>query len=403
MFLDVQRQVIPLAEKILLWKSALWGIALANNRKSKLVAKSTKLEWKEMVSWAIKLNFTAWTTSWYFDTTDKNFSINTTNLLIWDIISFQDSTFKAKGDLRILVTGIVDGSTATARKISGSDIAITTSDWAFVESMAEEEGSKVSRRRAMEVPSTLYNFTQIIRAGHSIPGTDVATMNYSFADTKKELREQAYDKYTRALDGLITSSVRISLSLPAGWVRRIAWGLNYFALNNFDASTGDYSSPSTLNLKNVWGALTKDHINFAFKYVIENGWKLNALVGNTSQLMQIASLYQDKVNVQVINGTVAWTVWGAVNVLKSPITVAWNEINALYLDTRMPQDELVFFNTGIIEAVPLEWRGALEEIKEPSAGNDNYSLDLLWEWTVKVKDAKSNTYVLKGLTLPTAP
>jgi|GEM_PF-7094840 len=82
--------------------------------------------------------------------------------------------------------------------------------------MAEEEGSKVSRRRAMEVPSTLYNFTQIIRAGHSIPGTDVATMNYSFADTKKELREQAYDKYTRALDGLITSSVRISLSLPAG-------------------------------------------------------------------------------------------------------------------------------------------------------------------------------------------
>lgn len=403
MFLDVQRQVIPVAEKILLGKSALWGIALKNNRATKLVAKTTRLEWKEMVTGAIKLNVTAWIASWYFDGTDKDFSINTSNLLIWDIISFQDSTFKAKWDLRIIVTALVDGGTAKARKISGSDVAITTTDWAFVDTMAEAEGSQVTKRRALEVPSTLYNFTQIIRAGHSIPGTDVATMNYSFDDTKKELRGQAYDKFTRALDWLVTSSVRMSLALPEGWVRRISGWLNYFALNNFDPSTGDYASPSTVNLKVVNGALVKDHINFAFKYVIENGGKLNALAANTAQLMEIASLYQDKVNVNVINGTVAWVVGGAVQVLKSPISVAGNEINAIYLDTRMPQDEITFFNTDIIEAVPLEGRGALEEISVPTAKNDNYSIDLLGEWTVKIKNAKSNTFVLKGLTLPTAP
>lgn len=402
-FLDVQRQVIPVAEKILLEKSALWGIALRNNRASKLVAKSTKLEWKEMVTGAIKLNVTAWIASWYFDWTDKNFSINTSNLMVWDIISFQDSTFKAKGDLRIIITALVDSWTAKARKIGGSNIAITTTDWAFVDSMAEADGSQVSKRRAMEVPSTLYNFTQIIRAGHSISWTDATTLNYSFADTKKELREQAYDKFTRALDWVITSSVRMSLALPEGWVRRIAGWLNYFALNNFDPSTWDYSSPSSVNVKVVNGVITKEHINFAFKHVIENGGALDALVANTAQLMQIATLYQDKVNVNVINGTVAWVVGGAVQVLKSPINVAGNEIKALYLDTRMPQDEIQFFNTNTIEAVPLEWRGALEEITEPTAKNDNYSIDLLGEWTVKIKNAKSNTFVLKGLTLPTAP
>jgi hypothetical protein len=51
--------------------------------------------------------------------------------------------------------------------------------------------------------------------------------------------------------------------------------------------------------------------------------------------------------------------------------------------------------------VPLEGRAALEEITEPSGKNDNYSVDLLWEWTVKVKNARANTYVLKALTLPT--
>jgi hypothetical protein len=43
----------------------------------------------------------------------------------------------------------------------------------------------------------------------------------------------------------------------------------------------------------------------------------------------------------------------------------------------MPQDEIIFFNTKSIEAVPLEGRAALEEITEPSGKNDNYSIDLL--------------------------
>lgn len=400
-FLDVARQVLPVAERILLQKSALGWIALKN--RTWLVAKSTKLEWKEMMTWAIKVNPTVATISWYFDGTDKNFSIPTANIMVWDIIAFQDSTFKAKWTLRVIITWITNSTTATARKVWGADIAIATTDFAFVQTMAEEEGSVVSKRRPYEVPQNLYNFTQIIRAWHIIPWTDVSIMNYSFSDVKNELRTQAYDKYSRALDWLVTSSVRTSLTLWAGWVRRIAGWLNYFALSNFDPSTGDYTSDSTVNVKSVGWLMTKDHINFAFKYVIENGGWLNALVANTAQLMQLASLYQDKVNVQVINGSVAGTVGGAVNVIKSPISIAWNEISAIYLDTSMPQDEVIFFNTNTIEAVPLEGRAALEEITEPSGKNDNYSIDVIWEWTVKVKNAKNNTYVLKTLTLPTAP
>lgn len=398
-YLDVARQVLPITEKILLNEGALGWIALRN--RTSLVARTTKLEWKEMTSGAIKVNPTVATISWFFDGTDKNFSIPTANIMVWDIISFQDSTFKAKWDLRIMITWITSWTVATARKIGGSDIAIATTDFAFVSSMAEAEGSVVSTRRAYEVPATLYNFTQIVRAWHSIPWTDTALFNYDFNNIKAELRTQAYEKFSRAFNGMITSSVRTSVTLWAGWVRRVAGWLNFFALNKFDASTGDVTGASTENVKTVSWLMTKENVNFAFKYVIENGWKLNAMVANTAQIMVLNSLYQEKINVNIVNWTVAWTVGGSVNVIKSPINIDGNEISAIYLDTSMPQDEVIFFNTNTIEAVPLEGRAALEEITEPSGKNDNYSVDLLWEWTVKVKNARANTYVLKALTLPT--
>ena len=83
--------------------------------------------------------------------------------------------------------------------------------------------------------------------------------------------------------------------------------------------------------------------------------------------------------------------------MKSPINVAGNEISQIYLDLKMPQDEITFFNDKIIEANYLQNSWVLEKIKQPTSEDDNFSIDLLWEWTIIVRNARENTYTLKKL------
>ena len=392
--LDVTRQVLPITERILLEQGRLWAIAL-RNRKDKPVT-STKVEWKEMSYSPVKVKLTTATAVWYFTAgANKDIDTDTTNLLVWDILSVQDKDKKSKGDLRLMVTEIISSTQAKAQKIWGTDVAIETTDFLYVETATNEEGSKVGKRRQIQLPRTRYNYTQIIRAGHIIPRTQAEVNNYDFKDVKNELRTQAYKRWGEQFDGLVTSTIRTSVMTAQG-ERRVAWGLFYFANNNFDAKW-DLISGATDNIKAVNWALTIDLVNEAFRYAIENWGNLNSVVVNTKQAIAISKLFQDKVNVNIINGTTPKTIGGAVQILKSPINVAGNEISQIYLDLKMPQDEITFFNDKIIEANYLQNSWVLEKIKQPTSEDDNFSIDLLWEWTIIVRNARENTYTLKKL------
>ena len=392
--LDVTRQVLPITERILLEQGRLWAIAL-RNRKDRPVT-STKVEWKEMSYSPVKVKLTTATAVWYFTAgANKDIDTDTTNLLVWDILSVQDKDKKSKGDLRLMVTEIISSTQAKAQKIWGTDVAIETTDFLYVETATNEEGSKVGKRRQIQLPRTRYNYTQIIRAGHIIPRTQAEVNNYDFKDVKNELRTQAYKRWGEQFDGLVTSTIRTSVMTAQG-ERRVAWGLFYFANNNFDAKW-DLISGATDNIKVVNWALTIDLVNEAFRYAIENWGNLNSVVVNTKQAIAISKLFQDKVNVNIINGTTPKTIGGAVQILKSPINVAWNEISQIYLDLKMPQDEITFFNDKIIEANYLQNSWVLEKVKQPTSEDDNFSIDLLWEWTIIVRNARENTYTLKKL------
>lgn len=394
MQIDVSRQVLPITERLLQDQAKLGAVALRN--RTKLVATSTKLEWKEMAMWAIKTALTTATASGYFDGTSKTIECDTTNLLVGDVVSFKTSTGTSKGDLRIMITEIVSSTEAKAQKIGWTDVAVATTDVLYVESTANEEGSTSKKRRPAQSPRTMYNHTQIIRAGHTIPRTQANIDNMDFKDIKAELRTQAYKRYADNFDGMVTSTVRTVITTAEGDKRISGW-LQYFANNTFNSATGEYVASSTDNVDSSGWALSTDKVDKAFKWAIENGGSLNAWVLNTAQAIKLSKLYEDKVNVNILNGTTPTTVGGAVQVLKSPINIAGNEIKSLYVDLRMPQDEVTFFNENSIEAVPLKGSEALEEIKEPSAKDDNYSIDILWEWTIKVKNARENTFTLKGL------
>lgn len=394
--LDVSRQVLPLTQVLLTEQGRLGAVALANRGAD---VHSTKVEWKEMTMGAIKVKLTSQAISGYFSESEaKAIELDTTNLMVGDILSVQDENRKSKWNLRIMITEIVSGTEAKAQKVGWKDVAIETSDFLFVETTAKEEGAIAKKRRPFQTPRTLYNYTQIIKGDGIITGTQAQVNNYDFDNIKKEIRKQAYKKYAEDLDGIVTSGVRRVIETSRG-TQRVAGGLLYFAGNSFNKSTGEQEGEVTENIIEVNGELTVDHVHQAFKNVIDNGGSLNSVVVNTAQAIAISKLYEDKVNVNVINGTVPSTVGGAVQILKSPINVSWNNIENIYLDTKMPQDEIIFFNKNIIKARAMAGRAALEQIHMPTADNDNYICDILGEWTVTFENARENTFVLTKMSV----
>ncbi len=397
--IDVSRQVLPILQVNLKEQWKLGAVALANREAD---ATATKVEWKEMTVGAVKFNPTvAINEKNYFSTTEaKEISVPTKNLLVWDVLSVQDKDKKSKWDLRLMVTEIVDSTKAKVQKLGWNDTTVAVTDFFYVETTANEEGAITKERRSIETPRTLFNYTQIIKTSATITWTQAEVNNYDFNDIKAELRKQAYKKFSDLFDWMITSTVRTSIVTSDGKTRQIAGWLLYFANNEFEKNTGEYVWVSTANVKTLKsGWLTKDEIDLAFKYAIENGWAINSVIVNTAQAIALSKLYQDKVNVNIVNGTTPTTVGWSVQILKSPIDVAGNLITNIYLDTKMPQDEAIFFNKDLISTKALKNRALMEKIHEPSGDNDNYTIDLSGEWTAIFRNAKENTYVLKNLAI----
>lgn len=394
---DVSRVVLPIAERILQENQNLGAIALANrsNVKEKLV--TTKLEWKEMNQGAVKSAVTTAVASGGFSTTvpsDLELA-STENILVKDKITFQTASKASKGTLSLIVTEVTNSTTVKVLKIGGADITISVGDVAYIDTNAHPEGSVSLQRRSMSMPHDMFNYAQIVKAGHKITGTLAATRNWDFADIKKELREQAYTQFARDLSGIVSSGVRSKVTI-AGEEVRIAGGLTYFArgiFNNDGALTGEYTSANAQIIKNLAGAdLTKEDIDDAFQAVIEKGGTINAAYTSPEQARKISGLEADKINMIVSDRSNANVIGGAVQILKSPIKVGGNEITAIYVDTKMEKDKVIFFNQNAIALVPMETRESLETEKVATAIDDNHSLDVLGEWSFMYRNAYENSF-----------
>ena len=396
---DVARLVLPFTEQLLKEQNSLWEIALRNRWKFKPV-NATKVEFKEYAKWPVKSPITTATTSWYFaDWTPVTLEVeDTTNFLAWDVLTFQTADKKAKWDITVTVISKTSQTELQVQYIWW-DNTITLAVWdvAYLDTTAFPEWSETTERRPMYKPRKIYNYTQIVKAWHSLTWTTIEVNQYDYQDVVRELKKQVYTNFSQKLAWLVSSSVRNSLTISWEDVR-IAWWLNYFIRNTFDKDW-ERTWKATVNVKNVGWALTLSLIDDAFQYVIENEWVINACICSPAQARKISEINPTSVAISLDNKWTNFVTKGwATQVLMSPIQVNGNVITAIFVDRKMPKDEIIFFNTWNIALIPMKNRAALENEIEYNATKDVYSLDMLWEWTVRYVDAPENSYVLTWLT-----
>ena len=395
---DVARYVLPYTEQLLKEQNSLWEIALKNRNKFKPV-RATKVEFKEYAKWPVKSPVTTATTAWYFaENTPVALEVeNTTNFLVWDVLTFQTSDKKAKWDLTVVVTAITSWTELEVQYVGWDNtIAIEADDVAYLDTTAFPEWSETTKRRPMYKPRKIYNYTQIVKAWKSLSWTTVEINQYDFDDITRELKAQVYNDFAQKLAWLVSSAVRNSLVVAWEDVRIAGW-LNYFARNTFDTD-GEVTWKATANVRNVGWALTLDLIDDAFQYVIENEGVINACICSPAQARKISELNPTSVAINFDwQGTNLPVKGGATQILLSPINVNWNAITAIFVDRKMPKDEIIFFNMNNLALIPMDNRAALENEINYNATKDIYSLDMLWEWTVRYVDAPENTYILTWL------
>lgn len=396
---DLQRQVIATTTAIMKEYGLLWEIALKNTKNQ--VITWGKLERKEMVYTPNRLKIATPITAWYFDDTAKVIEVEAWagSLSVWSTLEFLWANKTSKGSLTLIVESKISDTQFKAIYL-GWDNTITLSAWDIVveKGTANAEWFKNSNRNGLKKPRNVYNEMHIVRVSKEISWSMASTNNWDFPKIKQELLKQATMDYANQLNGIASSYIRKKVEI--GWEEiKIAGWLPFFIENNFDVE-GNVVAWTPENVKNVNWDLTIEEIDLGFKWVADNNWRVNAIRCWTTQAIKLSRLYADKININIVNGTVPNTVWGAVQVLKSPIQAGKNTINAIYLDTSMPADELeMFLDEGLV-LIPKQDRAlASFEIKTPTPDDDNYRLGMHGEWTFYAENIKENSYKMKKLTI----
>lgn len=396
---DIARQVLGTAMAISKEKGLLGGISLSNGWEEVLT--SDKLERKEMIYTPVKVSINAGIASAYFDNTDKAVTVTSGALLlsVGDILSFQTVGKATKGNLNIIVTAVTNDTTFTAQKAGGVDIALIVGDVAYAESNALEEGSENFKKwyKGISVPRNVFNFPQIIRVAGTVTRSMAVTNNWDFGSIKEELMRQALMDLTNKFNGIASSSNRTSLTI-AGKTIKVAWGLTFFTRNNFDNAWAVIAGTPLNVVDKAAGLLTLDMVNDAFQYTFEQWGSINSIYCSPKQARALAGFENSKVNIIIPDGSNAKTVGGALQVLKSPITVGDNQINNIYVDTRMVVDEVIFFNDAHSVLIPKKDSALIGwKIKEPTEDDDSYRIGAISEYTYYYKNALETSYTLINL------
>lgn len=398
--LDPVRQVLAITERILQEKGMIAEVALANWA-SKVRVDSTKFEAKEMKEGRIKTTVTNQVASGYFDDTAKDLVVwETKNILVWDLFEFRTATNGTITDLIVWVDSKTNDTTIKVKKVGWTDALIPAGAMFLLKTSTNQEVSSKSSR-PMNLPSTIFNYPQIIRETREVSGRTVEINNYDFDSAVAEARRQTLEYFGRQLDAICMSSFRWTTTL--GWEERdIAWGLPYFADNVFD-SKWVRTWPSVGNVVDAeWAELTQTMIDNGFQYVIENNGRLNSILTSPAQARKISSFDEGKIiiNYDQLANAENQSRWGSVQVLKSPITINGNVIDKIYVSTAIAKDEARMFDRSKMYLVPMknrEYNETTSDYYSTDAAIDGVSVSMLGDWTFIFENADVYTYSIKNL------
>lgn len=394
---DRMEAFFKLPWKILLSKNSIWVWAISNlNKFFKWKVDSVKPQILEDIEREAILEVSAVHPTGTFNTvTPASLQVKKDGLafLQGDVLEYNGMT--------LLVDSVVSDTEVKCLLVGATDVEIpndTALSNAGNSSMEWETGYE---GRGITVPRRNYNFTTIVKTKKNITRSYATERKWTSDNAVQELRSQWLSDFARKLEKTIMSPIRLETkSFVNGKqvIRRYTGGLPFFIKNEFNDETGEVIGPRTDNVISVGWTVGIPHFNQGFKYAIKKGGILNTLAGSVDIIGSLANLENSKINISVLNGSNALEVGWGLKILKSPIDVDGNKIDAIYITDELADDEMLMYDRGAVSFETMPGSLMTEETK-PSNKDDNYRFLAQVEGTVVVQKAKESFVILKGITV----
>ncbi len=337
-----------------------------------------KYEWNEFSRERISTPITTALALGYLDATQKNVSMDTSNVLAWDTFRFETTGWVAISDLTMYVTEVVNSTTVKAIKIGWTDAAVASWSIAVFKSNLLPENSKKREARKIRVPNVKYNYFQIfdtlMENSRTLEGSD------AIGDVGKIafLRAEWFFDIQRQLTEILSYGTRVKFTDPktnkeiygAGWLAE-------FVVNSIDAGGN---------------ALTQVHLDDAVWQILKWGWRANTIRCGLEQAKALSKLDESKLLINLDETTRG----NVVTSIQARIPVEGSKIDTIMVDFTMPEDEIDVFDISNIALIPYS-NGAIREMDASEKGQDGNALRMIGEYTVEAKNFDKTAVKIKNL------
>ncbi len=394
---DRMEAFFKLPWKILLAKNSIWAWVIKNlNKFFKWKVDSTKPQIVEDIEIEAILETSAVHPAWTFTawaTASLLVKKNGLAFLQGDII---DYTW-----MMLLIDSVVSDTEVKCYLIWTVDIEIPADTNLKNAGNSSMEWEVWVEGRGITVPRRNYNYTTIIRTRKSISRTYATERKRTTTDAVKELRTQGIADFSRKLEKTVMSPIRLETRAFINWkqvIRRYTGWIPYFIKNEFNDDTGELIWPRTDNVIAVNWVIWMTHFNQGFKYAIKKGGTLNTIAGSVDIIGSLADLEKDKINITLLNGSNALEVGWGLKILKSPIDVDGNKIDAIFITDELDDWEALMYDRHAVSFETMPWSLKTDE-SSPTTKDDNYRFNAQVEWTVVVQKANESFVRLTGITI----
>lgn len=280
----------------------------------------------------------------------------------------------------ILVTAVSGNTLTVTRGFGGTTAAALTSGQVLtIDSVGREENS-LAQNDGIFQPENVENFFQTMDTAIEFSRRALATLQFGNTNDLAFQVSERIRQLTIQMDRALVRG-RKGVATIGGDSVSYTGGLRYF-LDQAGAHKVDNSA----------AALTLDAINDLNQEVVARGGNTNTIAVGLKQARKLSALVSANYNSQRLAD---WSAdEGSLLRLPSDLPLVGN-VNQIVVDTNLAADELVIFDSGMINVVPMTANNASEsgawQTKDATQpGQDGQRTRILGDFAMEVRQSKTH-------------
>lgn len=293
-----------------------------------------------------------------------------------------------KGSTEVMLVTAVSGNDLTViRAVQGVATAGTSGDSIYIDSVGREENS-IGTDDGIVEPTKSENYFQTMDGQLTFSRRALALAQQgNYNDIQFQLDELVRQK-TIETNRMLIRGVKYSTTAINSKLITYSGGLNYWA-----SQTGAISNA-------IGGALTLTNLDDAVEDIVLAGGMTDTILVNTKQARKLQSLINANYTSQRLDEVNADR--GGLIRLSSDLPIL-GSVNQIVVDTNVQDDELFLVDSSKLRLIPMasgnaQDTGAWRTLDATQKGQDGYSVRIVGDYGIEMRNWKTNFAKLTGLS-----